>query len=146
MSSQPAANRPPPPPSPQRTSDEQPGETNSGSSSPSNDDNDNDENDNDNDNDTATGDLPMSMHASVILTNLPKDASAALALVDDLDDFKGTPASSPNRPHNTTPHILQSPPLFAHILTKSSIGAVSTDRVGADSEAEGLQDQCVVAV
>lgn len=40
--------------------------------------------------DTATGDLPMSMNASVILTNLPKDASHALALVDELDDFKGT--------------------------------------------------------
>ncbi|KAK5045213.1 Ubiquitin-like protein [Exophiala bonariae] len=40
------------------------------------------------DDNTTTGDLPMSMHASVILTNLPKDASAALALVDDLDDFK----------------------------------------------------------
>lgn len=63
-----------------------------------------DDNDNDNDNDTtpeaadpdadttdaATGDLPMSMNASVILTNLPKDASHALALVDELDDFKGT--------------------------------------------------------
>lgn len=49
--------------------------------------------DNDNDattEDTAAGDLPMSMTASVILTNLPKDASHALALVDELDDFKGT--------------------------------------------------------
>lgn len=48
--------------------------------------------DNDNDpttEDTAAGDLPMSMSASVILTNLPKDASHALALVDELDDFKG---------------------------------------------------------
>ncbi|KEF51741.1 autophagy-like protein 12 [Exophiala aquamarina CBS 119918] len=38
--------------------------------------------------DTDTGDLPMSMSASVLLTNLPKDASHALALVDELDDFK----------------------------------------------------------
>lgn len=43
--------------------------------------------------DTDTGDLPMSMSASVILTNLPKDASHALALVDELDDFKGKPLS-----------------------------------------------------
>jgi ubiquitin-like protein ATG12 len=35
-------------------------------------------------------DLPMSMMASVILTNLPKDASQALADVDALDDRKGT--------------------------------------------------------
>ena len=35
-------------------------------------------------------DLPMSMTASVILTNLPKDASQALADVDALDDRKGT--------------------------------------------------------
>ena len=38
----------------------------------------------------AEGDLPMSMTASVILTNLPKDASEALSLVDELDNFKGT--------------------------------------------------------
>ncbi|KIV91986.1 hypothetical protein, variant 2 [Exophiala mesophila] len=36
----------------------------------------------------AEGDLPMSMTASVILTNLPKDASEALSLVDELDNFK----------------------------------------------------------
>jgi ubiquitin-like protein ATG12 len=35
-------------------------------------------------------DLPMSMTASVILTNLPKDASQALADVEALDDRKGT--------------------------------------------------------
>jgi ubiquitin-like protein ATG12 len=34
-------------------------------------------------------DLPMSMTASVILTNLPKDASQALADVEALDDRKG---------------------------------------------------------
>ena len=33
-------------------------------------------------------DLPMSMMASVILTNLPKDATEALADVDALDDKK----------------------------------------------------------
>jgi hypothetical protein len=37
-------------------------------------------------------DLPMSMTASVILTNLPKDASQALADVEALDDRKGTTA------------------------------------------------------
>jgi hypothetical protein len=35
-------------------------------------------------------DLPMSMTASIILTNLPKDASQALADVEALDDRKGT--------------------------------------------------------
>ncbi|KAK5196680.1 Ubiquitin-like protein [Exophiala xenobiotica] len=34
------------------------------------------------------GDLPMSMTASVILTNLPKDASAALKEVEELDERK----------------------------------------------------------
>ena len=34
-------------------------------------------------------DLPLSMTASVILTNLPKDASQALADVEALDDKKG---------------------------------------------------------
>ncbi len=34
-------------------------------------------------------DLPMSMTASVILTNLPKDATQALADVETLDDRKG---------------------------------------------------------
>lgn len=34
-------------------------------------------------------DLPMSMTASVILTNLPRDASQALADVEALDDKKG---------------------------------------------------------
>ena len=34
-------------------------------------------------------DLPMSMTASVILTNLPRDASQALADVEALDDRKG---------------------------------------------------------
>jgi hypothetical protein len=38
-------------------------------------------------------DLPMSMTASVILTNLPKDASQALADVEALDDRKGTKTS-----------------------------------------------------
>lgn len=41
------------------------------------------------------GDLPMSMMASVILTNLPKDASEALTRVDEIDDFKGN--KNPNR-------------------------------------------------
>ncbi len=36
------------------------------------------------------GDLPMSMTASVILTNLPKDASAALKEVEEMDERKGT--------------------------------------------------------
>jgi hypothetical protein len=45
-------------------------------------------------------DLPMSMTASVILTNLPKDASQALADVETLDDRKGTctPLSSCHDP------------------------------------------------
>jgi hypothetical protein len=34
--------------------------------------------------------LPMSMTASVILTNLPKDASAALKEVEEMDERKGT--------------------------------------------------------
>ena len=38
------------------------------------------------------GDLPMSMTASVILTNLPKDASAALNEVEEMDERKGTSA------------------------------------------------------
>jgi hypothetical protein len=44
-------------------------------------------------------DLPMSMTASVILTNLPKDASQALADVEALDDKKSTcrPLSPPNK-------------------------------------------------
>lgn len=33
--------------------------------------------------------LPMSMTASVILTNLPRDATQALADVEALDDRKG---------------------------------------------------------
>lgn len=48
-----------------------------------------DDDDGDQDDETAGGNLPMSMSASVILTNLPKDASEALSLVDDLDNFKG---------------------------------------------------------
>ena len=47
--------------------------------------------DDDNDRDEGTGgDLPMSMTASVILTNLPKDASQALRDVEEIDDRKGT--------------------------------------------------------
>lgn len=38
---------------------------------------------------SAGRDLPLSMTASVILTNLPKDASQALKEVDDIDDRKG---------------------------------------------------------
>lgn len=34
-------------------------------------------------------DMPMSMTASMILTNLPKDSTQALAEVDSLDDRKG---------------------------------------------------------
>jgi ubiquitin-like protein ATG12 len=40
-------------------------------------------------NDPTEGDLPMSMMASVILTNLPKDASQALKDVEEIDNFKG---------------------------------------------------------
>lgn len=36
-----------------------------------------------------TGDLPMSMSASVMLTHLPKDASQALKEVEEIDDRKG---------------------------------------------------------
>lgn len=49
-------------------------------------------------------DLPMSMTASVILTNLPKDASQALADVEALDDRKGSsPALS--LPFQTALHL-----------------------------------------
>ncbi|EXJ89242.1 autophagy-like protein 12 [Capronia epimyces CBS 606.96] len=53
---------------------------------------DDDEAENENENDqeefAGGGDLPMSMTASVILTNLPKDASQALKEVDEIDDRK----------------------------------------------------------
>lgn len=39
-------------------------------------------------------DLPLSMTASMILTNLPKDATQALADVEALDDKKGRHSSS----------------------------------------------------
>ncbi|OCT53222.1 Ubiquitin-like protein ATG12 [Cladophialophora carrionii] len=43
----------------------------------------------DDDNDkNAEGDLPMSMTASVMLTNLPKDASQALREIEAIDDRK----------------------------------------------------------
>ncbi|KIW73840.1 hypothetical protein PV04_01927 [Phialophora macrospora] len=38
--------------------------------------------------DPAEGDLPMSMTASVMLTNLPKDASQALREIEAIDDRK----------------------------------------------------------
>ena len=41
-------------------------------------------------------DLPMSMTASVILTQLPKDATQALADVEALDDVKGRLATFPD--------------------------------------------------
>jgi ubiquitin-like protein ATG12 len=40
--------------------------------------------------DDEAGDLPMSMTASVMLSQLPKDASQALKEIDALDDRKGT--------------------------------------------------------
>lgn len=43
----------------------------------------------DNEDEPAGGDLPMSMTASVILTNLPRDASQALQEVDEIDNRKG---------------------------------------------------------
>ena len=48
-------------------------------------------------------DLPMSMTASVILTNLPKDASQALADVEALDDRKGTTTHSSPHPAPSVP-------------------------------------------
>ena len=39
--------------------------------------------------DDRTADLPMSMTASMILTNLPKDATQALADTEALDGRKG---------------------------------------------------------
>lgn len=47
------------------------------------------DNEDDQENETQQGDLPMSMTASVILTNLPKDASQALQEVEEIDDRKG---------------------------------------------------------
>lgn len=47
------------------------------------------DNEDDQENETQPGDLPMSMTASVILTNLPKDASQALREVEEIDDRKG---------------------------------------------------------
>ncbi|KIV80149.1 hypothetical protein PV11_07670 [Exophiala sideris] len=47
-----------------------------------------DNNDDDGESDAHQGDLPMSMTASVILTNLPKDASQALREVEEIDDRK----------------------------------------------------------
>lgn len=52
------------------------------------DDGDDDDDDDEDDEDEEKGDLPMSMTASVILTNLPKDASEALKEVEELDDKK----------------------------------------------------------
>ena len=48
-------------------------------------------------------DLPMSMTASVILTNLPKDASQALADVEALDDRKGTITRLSSHPTSPVP-------------------------------------------
>lgn len=48
-------------------------------------------------------DLPMSMTASVILTNLPKDASQALADVEALDDRKGTTTRLSSQPTPSVP-------------------------------------------
>jgi len=42
----------------------------------------------DTEDDTTGGDLPMSMTASVMLTNLPKDASQALKEIEAIDDRK----------------------------------------------------------
>ncbi|KIW16222.1 ubiquitin-like protein ATG12 [Exophiala spinifera] len=75
------------------------------------------------------GDLPMSMTASVILTNLPKDASAALKDVEELD----------NRKANIVSFVVVS-------LRLNSINSLPTTRVSADSEATGVQDQRVVKV
>jgi ubiquitin-like protein ATG12 len=43
-----------------------------------------------NDEHDAGANLPMSMSASMMLTNLPKDASQALKEIDAIDDRKGT--------------------------------------------------------
>ncbi|OAL23922.1 hypothetical protein AYO20_10834 [Fonsecaea nubica] len=51
-------------------------------------DNDNDDASNGEDDAGPGGDLPMSMTASVMLTNLPKDASQALREVEEIDDRK----------------------------------------------------------
>lgn len=51
-------------------------------------DNDSSEEDSQGDGNNAEGDLPMSMTASVMLTQLPKDASAALREIDAIDDRK----------------------------------------------------------
>lgn len=51
-------------------------------------DNDSSEGDSQGDENNGEGDLPMSMTASVMLTQLPKDASAALREVDAIDDRK----------------------------------------------------------
>jgi len=47
-----------------------------------------DNGDDEQDNEAHQGDLPMSMTASVILSNLPKDASQALKEVEEIDDRK----------------------------------------------------------
>ncbi|KIX05779.1 uncharacterized protein Z518_03751 [Rhinocladiella mackenziei CBS 650.93] len=52
------------------------------------DENDDRENKENLDDTAAGGDLPMSMTASVILTNLPRDASQALKEVEEIDDRK----------------------------------------------------------
>ncbi|KAI1611451.1 ubiquitin-like autophagy protein Apg12-domain-containing protein [Exophiala viscosa] len=46
------------------------------------------DNDDEQENEACQGDLPMSMTASVILTNLPRDASQALKDVEEIDDRK----------------------------------------------------------
>lgn len=48
-----------------------------------------DDDDDDDDDDLPGGELPMSMTASVLLTNLPQDASQALKDVEAIDDRKG---------------------------------------------------------
>ena len=57
-------------------------------------------------------DLPMSMTASVILTNLPKDATQAMVEVEALDDRKGM--GSTNVQSTSRVAVLQ--PFFDHAL------------------------------
>ncbi|ETI27735.1 hypothetical protein G647_00184 [Cladophialophora carrionii CBS 160.54] len=64
-----------------------PGATPSSNVAPEKDDS-SDDGGSDDDNTNAEGDLPMSMTGSVMLTNLPKDASQALREIEAIDDRK----------------------------------------------------------
>lgn len=83
--------------------------------------------------DDHEADLPLTMTASVVLTSLPRDATAALKDAGAFDKPKGMPALL----------HLQIPP---HSHSRASDSALQGHRVRAYSQAAGLPHQCDAAL